>query len=81
MMRSVSSRFLIPLTTLCAILPESLFQHSLPDSRTLKREELAIMRDEYYSPHGSDPEGRPSARHVDEVMPEAVKFQPRRSDS
>ena len=67
--------------TLCAILPESLFQHSLPESRTIKREEPAIMLDEYYTPQGWDPEGGPSARRVDEVMPEVVKFQLRRSDS
>jgi len=80
-MRKFSPRFLIPLTTLCGILFESVFQRPLPDSRTIKREELAIMRDEYYTPHGWDPEGQPSARHVDEVMPEVVKFQLRRNDS
>ena len=80
-MRSFSPRLLIPLTTLCAILPESLSQWPLPESRTIKREELAIMLDEYCTPHGWDPEGGPSARHVGEVMPEVVKFRLRRSDS
>ena len=74
MMRNVSPRFLIPLMTLCATLPESLFERPLPDVRFIKREELAIMLDEYYTLHGWDREGRPSARQVEEVIPEAEKI-------
>jgi hypothetical protein len=42
--------------------------------RVIKREELAIMLDEYYTLHGWDREGRPSARQVEEVIPEVEKI-------
>ncbi|MFH0871512.1 MAG: aldehyde ferredoxin oxidoreductase C-terminal domain-containing protein [bacterium] len=74
MMRNVSPRFLIPLMTLCATLPESLFERPLPHGALIKQEELAIMRDEYYALHGWDREGRPSARQVEEGMPEVEKI-------
>jgi hypothetical protein len=38
--------------TLCATFPESLFERPLPEGALIKREELAIMRDEYYTLHG-----------------------------
>jgi aldehyde:ferredoxin oxidoreductase len=54
-------------------LPELFFEWPLPDGRIIRREELAIMLDEYYTLHGWDTEGRPSARQVEEVMPEVEK--------
>jgi aldehyde:ferredoxin oxidoreductase len=54
-------------------LPDLFFEKPLPDGRIIKREELAIMLDEYYTLHGWDREGRPSSRQVEEVVPEVEK--------
>lgn len=55
-------------------LPDLFFERPLPDGRIIKREELAIMLGEYYTLHGWDHEGRPTARQVEEVMPEAERI-------
>ena len=55
-------------------LPDHFFENPLPDGRIMSREELAFMLDEYYALHGWDREGRPSARQIEEVMPEMEKI-------
>jgi aldehyde:ferredoxin oxidoreductase len=52
-------------------LPDLFFQNPLPDGRIIRREELAIMLDEYYALHGWDQQGRPSPEELEEILAQA----------
>ncbi len=52
-------------------LPDLFFEKPLPDGRIIRREELAIMLDEYYALHGWDQQGRPSPEQMKEILAQA----------
>jgi aldehyde:ferredoxin oxidoreductase len=52
-------------------LPILFFDNPLPDGRIIRREELAIMLDEYYALHGWDEQGQPSTEQMEEILPRA----------